>query len=846
MITNNNRPVIGRIAKKSFSANRNRNIVAIIAIILTTILFTTVFTLGFGLIDTVKKENIRKAGGDGQVILSNVTDQVYEDVKDNELIKCIGYTKLAADEILNTALKNSRTEMWYMDEVAIEFAGDNLEAGNWPQKYNEIAADSKTLETLGCEKRVGEEIEIEYKVKDEIKKETFILSGYWDTDAIANVGRILVSKDYLEWNNSELIFTYDKDLYYSGSVSLYIMFHNSSSLENKITRLLNAAGYVWENTAADKNADNFVIARISPAYRSVISLGDPGIIGALAAALLLISITGYLIIFNIFQISVINDIRFFGQLKTLGTTKKQISKIVKKQIYWLSVIGIPLGLASGYIIGNLLVPVLMASTEYDNNGQTGFIVNPMIFIGAALFSFLTIRISVGRPEKIASSVSALEALKYMDSSENYKKKKEKRTSHGGKLYRMALANLVRNRKRTMLVILSLSLSAVLFNTVFTLSNGFDEEKYVDKFVDKDFVISTADYFNYKFELSDASLSEKFIEYVEGQPEFGGGGRLISSKVTQECFYAGSNALTSANRDENGNPMVHLYGADRYLLESMKIIEGSLDMEKLNAGKGIIIGETDDGTGKPENNIPIDIGDSLVFHYKGADGSRAAYELEIVAKVLVKENTYTTRQTGETNFYLPSEVYSSMVSLPTVVSYPFDCEPGEGNITSMQEKLAQYIDRNEGMGFDSKQTYIEAFEGIKNTFVIIGNAMGMIIAIIGIVNFLNAMITSIITRKREFAMMQSVGMTNKQLRSMLCMEGLGYSIITVFVSLLLSIIFSFTVVSIISGNIWFFTFHFTLLPIMIISPLFLFISCAVPWVLCEKVAKESMIERLKTE
>ena len=81
MISNSNRPVIKQIAKKTFKANQNRNIVAVVAIVLTTVLFTTIFTMGFGLVNTVKEENIRKAGGDGQVVLSNITDTIYEDVR---------------------------------------------------------------------------------------------------------------------------------------------------------------------------------------------------------------------------------------------------------------------------------------------------------------------------------------------------------------------------------------------------------------------------------------------------------------------------------------------------------------------------------------------------------------------------------------------------------------------------------------------------------------------------------------------------------------------------------------------------------------------------------------------
>ena len=107
-------------------------------------------------------------------------------------------------------------------------------------------------------------------------------------------------------------------------------------------------------------------------------------------------------------------------------------------------------------------------------------------------------ISVNKPAKIAGSVSPIEAIRYTENDTaafQGKKTADKKSIHGAKIHRMALSNLGRNKKRTILVIISMTLSLVLFNTVFTLASGFDVEKYVEKFVNKDFIISTADYFS---------------------------------------------------------------------------------------------------------------------------------------------------------------------------------------------------------------------------------------------------------------------------------------------------------------------------------------------------------------
>ena len=113
---------------------------------------------------------------------------------------------------------------------------------------------------------------------------------------------------------------------------------------------------------------------------------------------------------------------------------------------------------------------------------------------------------------------------------------------------MALANLGRNRKCTVLVIMSMTLSFVLFNTVFTLSSGFDIDKYIAKFMDTDFVISTTSYFQFQFEKSESDLSENFIEAVKQNEGFEDGGRLYTSRMLEEPFHAEHSAFFSYNKD----------------------------------------------------------------------------------------------------------------------------------------------------------------------------------------------------------------------------------------------------------------------------------------------------------
>ena len=103
---NNNQAVLKRLSGRYFKANKSRNMIAVIAIVLTTTLFAAIFTLGFGMMDTIHDQNIRKAGGDGQAVLSYINDNIYEDVKGSPLIDRIAYTKCISYKLKNPGLEN--------------------------------------------------------------------------------------------------------------------------------------------------------------------------------------------------------------------------------------------------------------------------------------------------------------------------------------------------------------------------------------------------------------------------------------------------------------------------------------------------------------------------------------------------------------------------------------------------------------------------------------------------------------------------------------------------------------------------------------------------------------------
>ncbi len=550
---NNNRHAVKKLSDRYFKSNKSRNIIAVIAIVLTAVLFTAIFTLGSGLIDTVQEQNIRKAGGDGQAVLSYISDDIYNDIEGNSLIEKIAYTKAVSYRIKNEGLEKWRSDLWYMDDTALAFARYEPTTGRRPEAENEIIADTKTLDALGIKAGIGETVSLKYEIKGTEYETDFVLCGFWETDSLSNIGRMIVSKSFIDSHSDILEYTYREDNDYSGVVTAYIMFHGKGDIESKISRLLSETGYTCDIMGGSPKEENYIIARVSPAYQSSDLFENPTLLISGAAGILFIIVTGYLIIYNIFQISVIQDIQAYGQLKTLGTTKRQIKKMIHRQAANLSLTGVPIGLLIGFFLGRALVPFLMNGTIYTADAGITVTANPLIFIGAAAFAVFTVLISVQKPAKIAGTVSPIEAIKYTENDSSAfsgKKHALKNSTHGAKIYRMALANLGRNRKRTALVIVSMTLSLVLFNTVFTFSSGFDIDKYIAKFVNTDFVISTADYFQFRYETND--LSESFLETVMESGCFETGGRLYTARVLEEAFSAESNAFSNLPAKKYGS------------------------------------------------------------------------------------------------------------------------------------------------------------------------------------------------------------------------------------------------------------------------------------------------------
>ena len=198
----------------------------------------------------------------------------------------------------------------------------SLKEGSIPQAENEIIMDVPSLDLLGVPARTGEKVTLLLTVKGKQVEREFVLSGYWEPiNPTMNVGFAICSRAYTEKYADELKYIYNEEPYMSGSVMYDLMFKSTRGMDKSMDMLVQDLGY-----SLDDRDDNYLAANVNWAYLSNSMGQDPVTMMTIAAALALIILTGYLIIYNIFQISVIRDIRFYGLLKTIGTCLLYTSK----------------------------------------------------------------------------------------------------------------------------------------------------------------------------------------------------------------------------------------------------------------------------------------------------------------------------------------------------------------------------------------------------------------------------------------------------------------------------------------------------------------------------------------
>lgn len=307
--------------------------------------------------------------------------------------------------------------------------------------------------------------------------------------------------------------------------------------------------------------------------------------------------------------------------------------------------------------------------------------------------------------------------------------------------------------------------------------------------------------------------------------------------------------------DDGNLVCNVYGMEEASIARMNIREGEMDAhllyEKMAAKEGVLVGVQANRTDMSLNEYYadlIDIGDIIPVYKNG----QLVMELPVLAKAAIngddQEIGYNCKGPLEVGgdglyLYLPTNIYKELYDDPVIFKYSFNVEEDQKEaMTAFLDHYMESVDTS--ISYLSSQAAMESALKTRSMIHFVGGLIGMIFGFAGVLNLINTLITSILTRRHEFATMQSIGMTKRQLTKMLIYEGMYYALSACLLGVIVSAFFNLTLVRGILASMWQFTFQFTLLPAFLVSAALLIISAVVPILALKLFHKGSIVEQLR--
>ena len=859
----NNKKAISNLAISGIKSNIKKYMVLIGAVILTTLLFSSLFTVGGSVIKETQISTMRGIGTTYHAGLKYMSQPEYEQVKNDPKLKDISYS-IMVGYLSSDNLKKLPTEVYYSEEQSAKKCYCYPEVGNLPTKANEIVTSDLVLEKLGVPAEVGSTFTTTLLVDGEEISQEFVLSGYFHGDKVAMAQMALVSKELQEKYAPVKMITYPEreGNSFAGWMSVNVDFSNSINIEKQVQALI-------ARTGLREDVDygiNYAYAGydVHPAMAAICVL-----------MLITFFIAGYLIIYNIFDINIVSDMQEYGLLKTIGTTGKQLKKVVMRRATIISLVGIPIGLIMGVGVGAVILPFISEQMNTVSVGKGNVHINIWIILGAALFSYITVLLSAMRPCRKASKVSPIETLKYSENSEN-----------GGK-----------KGKKLTVVILSLSLSLIILNGVIGLVSGFNVDEYVKNDVVADFSIQDATLDNIAAANHETdAVDSDMIEKIKAQPGVNEIGKMYISTFGQEFSEEGWNKLEETFfKDEAVVDCVKMnyvgensdyekcmdqfrtsksidgntYGMDEYAISKIEVVEtidGSetIDWEKFNSGNYVLATRwTMDGhyytnVVNPGDKVqirshnpkyaetleePVEDGQKITYEsYENAP----VEEYEVYAVVdIPRPMRFIEEHSIEVSYILPESAYLELEGDKGAMRALVEVEDDKEE--AFEEWIKEYTTSEDiAMDYTSKASVVAEYKSLSDTIGMVGIVLAVILGLIGLMNFANTMVTSIIVRSRELAMLEAVGMTGGQQKKRLMKEGFTYFIWTMLVSVVISSIMNVTVIKFLAAEFGMFVWRFTLMPLAVCLPLILILIIIIPVIAYNRLSKRSVIDRLRVE
>ena len=820
-----NKAYIRRLSKNILNSNKSRRNILLLAIALTSILFTSLFSVALGLGKSMENQTMKTIGTISHGSFKELSDKDIsilskdKDIKEFSIREKVG---ILDDEKINA-------ELSYIDNNGFEWSLIEKVKGKFPEKENDVFIDLATAKKLGYKGEIGEEIKVPFTIEKpytgeiiEKKSDKFIISGTFQNpiDSNVGVGQIYLSKAYV-----------DKLSLPENNNDVEVMLKNSFMIRDKLLKIAERNAYKVVDDPGNLSEKEI---RIGVNFAYIFS-GDSSFdfktFLPFLAFLILVIVAGYLIINNIFKISVNEDIKLLGLLKTIGMTKPQIKKLVHLESIAASLPSIIVGDIIGISIGKIILNKIFANNEMLTDVKLSLMLIILIILFSTTFTLLTVFLSVMRPARYAAKVSPIDASRYNETT--VKKKYKSENISLGKLSRRQVFS---NKFRFISIVLSISLSAVILNSVLTYTGNIDLEKGISDVIATDYNIASPKYFRYMYSGSEDGIKDNFIDEIENQKGFKAGGAL---------YYYGYEYDYPDIKIEDNKVAPILLGIDDYLINKQKFIDGEFDKDKWQTGNYIIIGEYGD------KKSAFKLGDKIKINV-----NNKVKEVQVMGKVeynfsnglryfsVIKEdiNDESSPTLDLEYIYMNPNEYKELTGDKSIMSYGFDVEDSE---KENFDNLLKTFENEPDFSYDSRDLQIKSTMEFKSLIEFAGYSLSIVLFLISVLNFINVIATEILRNMVNLSILEAIGMTKKNIKKYLVKKNLIYSLCgLVFSFIIMLLVDKFILMDFMEQTQWT-SYKFIIMPLILVNFVNIIIGIIFTGKFYEKHSQNSLVDRIRS-
>lgn len=761
MLKNNNEAVITKMVKRSFRSGRRRNVTILLAVMFSSFLLFCVFTVGVTFFEMKQTETIRFYGADYDAYLYGLTPKQQKLCEEDPDILRSGIEALAGYVVETEKDSTPDAALIWADETCWEkmrAPGRTWMEGAYPQEADEVMVKREGLEICGLEGlKTGDTFTMTYHTALGEFTGEFRISGMWD--GYGTNDTLLVSQAFYEQSGEELSSV--------GSGRYMIDFRQklmSRAEQEAFTESLNL----------EKQQTLFFSMEYENAVR--VLAGLLGIAG-------ITCLCAYLLIYNIMYLSVSGNIRYYGQLQTIGMTGSQIRRLVRRQMTCLSVLGIAGGMTAGACVSFFLIPTVVKSlgARLGKNEEVQVVFHPIIFLLTLLLVCLTVFAAGRKPVRIAVNVSPVEALGYRPVQGG---KKSHKTGKGGIPWRLAEEQLTKDKKKAVVVILSLSTGLSLFLCLVTLLESQAARTIVSNHMDMDLVLQNDTLKKEDREERHQVMEEAFLTKLKENEALEEVHEVLCTEITvpwepdfaetwmEEFYemwmlepYEDGRKRYQEHPEEYSSFLTGIDDAEFSYLNST--LENPVEEEAFLNGEACILYRNDlEFTDADLRGKKITCAD-----YVNPDHTRT-FEISGLTDI----SYYTGILTGPAPTVIVSNrVLREFSEEPFI--YKVSLRYRQEYDREAEEEVLSLIRESAYPKDISRKSKLEELERVKKAqgnMMEVGIGIVLILAFIGIMNYVNTLVGNIRSREVEISVMESIGMTGKQVREMLVLEGLLFA------------------------------------------------------------------------